>query len=58
MLQSVTFVGQKQIIMTTSKKSKTVKVLGYEVKEGSKKHLALLQQVKIFNQIAKSENGF
>jgi hypothetical protein len=38
-------------------KNNMVKVLGQTVRVGSKRHQILLEQVKLFNQAAKSENG-
>jgi hypothetical protein len=36
---------------------KTVKVLGYTVTVGSKKHLALMAQIKHFKDLEKGETG-
>ena len=36
-------------------KAKTVRILGQEVREGTKKHAALLAQVRHFNDLAKYE---
>ena len=38
-------------------KTRTVKILGQTVRMGSKKHIELLDQVRHFNDLSKSETG-
>ena len=40
---------------STPAKAKTVRILGQEVREGTKKHAALVAQVRHFNDLAKYE---
>ena len=38
-------------------KMRTVKILGHTVRMGSKKHIELMDQVRHFNDLSKSETG-
>lgn len=44
--------------MKTASKKEQVKIFGTMVTVGTKKHAAMLQQKKIFDQNAKGETGF